>query len=79
MCIRPETYCTDWVDDMGCRFIDTGMGSEGLAGFRIMAYVFWPWSVKRHKQRYRALLFWGKYGLEATMEAFKVKRRTLYH
>ena len=29
--------------------------------------------------RYRALGFWEKYGLEATLEAFKVKRRTLYH
>jgi len=34
---------------------------------------------EKAQQRYRALLFWGKYGLEATMEAFKVKRRTLYH
>ena len=24
-------------------------------------------------------MFWEKYGLEATMEAFKVKRRTLYN
>jgi hypothetical protein len=25
------------------------------------------------------LRFWEKYGLEPAMEAFKVKRRTLYH
>jgi len=34
---------------------------------------------EKAQQRYRALLFWEKYGLEATIEAFKVKRRTLYH
>jgi hypothetical protein len=34
---------------------------------------------EKAQQRYRALLFWEKYGLEATMEGFKVKRRTLYY
>ena len=34
---------------------------------------------EKAQYRYRALGFWEKYGLEATMEAFKVKRRTLYH
>jgi len=31
------------------------------------------------QDRYRALQFWEKYGLEATLEAFKIKQRTLYH
>ena len=30
------------------------------------------------QKRYEILLFWDKYGLEATMDAFKVSRRTLY-
>ena len=47
-CIRPETYCTDWASEMACRFIATGMGSEGLVGCRIMAYGLWPWSATRH-------------------------------
>ena len=33
---------------MACRSIGTGTVLEGLADFRIMAYVFWPWSAKRH-------------------------------
>jgi hypothetical protein len=36
--IRPETYCTGWVSEMVCRFIGTGMGSEGLVGSQIMDY-----------------------------------------
>jgi len=47
-CIRPQTYCTDWADEMACRYIDIGTGSEGLGGLGIMAYVSWPWSVKRY-------------------------------
>ena len=31
------------------------------------------------KQRYRILIHWGKYGLEPTMDAFSVKRRTLFN
>lgn len=34
---------------------------------------------EKAQYRYRVRRFWEKYGLEATMEAFKVKRRTLYH
>ena len=29
--------------------------------------------------RYGVLRFWEKYGLAPTLEAFKIKRRTLYH
>ena len=31
------------------------------------------------KQRYRILIHWGTYGLESTMNAFEVKRRTLFN
>ena len=31
------------------------------------------------KHRYRVLVFWEKYGLEAAAEAFKTKRRTLFN
>lgn len=33
---------------------------------------------ERAQYRYRVVRFWEKYGLEATIEAFGVKRRTLY-
>ena len=47
LCIRPETYCTEWGSEMACRYIGMGTGSKGLAGSRIMAYVFWPWSARK--------------------------------
>src|SRR5262245_19538245 len=34
---------------------------------------------EKAQERYRALRFWERYGLQPTIEAFKVKRRTLYH
>ena len=43
-------------------------------GLRFMVMVS-----EKAQQRYRTLEFWEKYGLEATIEAFKVKRRTLYY
>lgn len=33
---------------------------------------------EKAKQKYRILCFWDKHGLEATVEAFNVKKRTLY-
>ena len=51
-----------------------GFGCLSDYGLRFLAMVS-----DTAQARYRALLFWDKYGLEATMEAFKVKRRTLYH
>jgi hypothetical protein len=45
-----------------------------------MAYVSRSWSARRHSiDIYGVLRFWEKYGLAPTLEAFKVKRRTLYH
>ena len=45
----------------------------------------WQYAVKwaymitdKAKHRYRVLAFWEKHGLEATTEAFRVKRRTLF-
>src|SRR5512136_551547 len=34
---------------------------------------------EKAQYRHRVLRFWESYGVEATMEAFGVKRRTLYH
>src|ERR1041384_124040 len=34
---------------------------------------------EKAQYRYGVLRFWEKYGTEAAIEAFKVKRRTLYH
>src|SRR5262245_25518026 len=33
---------------------------------------------EKAQYRYRVVRFWEKYGLEATVEAFGIKRRTLY-
>lgn len=49
-------------------------------GFRVSAYAL-RWAhmiVKTAKDRARILAFWDKHGLEATIEAFKAKRSTLY-
>ena len=35
-------------------------------------------NLKEAEQRMRTLIFWEKYGDQATQEAFKVSRRTLY-
>ena len=51
-----------------------GFGKLSDYGLRFLVMVS-----DKAQQRYRALQFWKKYGLPATMEAFKVKRRTLYH
>ena len=51
-----------------------GFGRFADYGLRLLAMVS-----ERAQYRYRALLFWEKYGLAPTLEAFKVKRRTLYH
>ena len=53
----------------------------GVKGF-ITAYqdgVRWQYMItKKAKQKFEILIFWEKHGLEATMDAFKVKRRTLF-
>jgi len=54
----------------------------GIRGFgRLSDYGLWFGVMVSDKAqlRYRALQFWENYGLEATLEAFKIKRRTLYH
>jgi hypothetical protein len=51
-----------------------GFGHLSDYGLRFLAMVS-----EKAQDRYRALQFWEKYGLEATIEAFKVKRRTLYY
>jgi transposase-like protein len=51
-----------------------GFGRFSDYGLRFLVMVS-----EKAQDRYRALQFWEKYGLEATKEAFKVKRRTLYN
>lgn len=34
---------------------------------------------KQAEERYRVLIFWGKHGLRATLDAFMVKKRTLFN
>jgi hypothetical protein len=56
-----------------------GYGIKGFGRFSDYGLRFLAMVSDKAQQRYRALLFWEKYGLDATMEAFKVKRRTLYY
>ena len=51
-----------------------GFGKLADYGLRFLAMVS-----EKAQYRYRVLLFWEKYGLNPTMEAFRIKRRTLYH
>ncbi len=50
-----------------------GFGRLSEYGLRYLAMLS-----EKAQYRHRVLRFWEKYGREATMEAFKVKRRTLY-
>lgn len=53
----------------------------GIRGFgRITSYALrWAHMVTtKAKHKARVLAFWGKYGIKATVEAFKVSERTLY-
>jgi transposase InsO family protein len=40
--------------------------------------VRWAHMTDKAKKKFEVLVFWEKHGLEATMDAFKVKRRTLF-
>ena len=51
-----------------------GFGRLSNYGLRFMVMVS-----DKARYRYEVLRFWEKYGLAPTLEAFKVKRRTLYH
>jgi transposase InsO family protein len=53
-----------------------------IKGFYNMAKYAWRYLAmisEKALYKYKALQFWQKYGWEATMEAFNVKRRTLYY
>jgi transposase-like protein len=56
-----------------------GYGIGGFGRFSDYGLRFLVMVSEKAQDRYRALQFWEKYGLEATKEAFKVKRRTLYN
>jgi transposase InsO family protein len=51
-----------------------GFGRLSNYGLRFMVMVS-----DKAQYRYEVLRFWERYGLAPTLEAFKVKRRTLYH
>ena len=56
-----------------------GYGIRGFGRFSDYGLRFMAMVSEKAQHRYRTLQFWEKYGLEATIEAFKVKRRTLYN
>ena len=51
---------------------------KGLVKIANLAYELDNMS-KSANDKYKILCFWGKYGLQATIDAFEVKKRTLYH
>ena len=55
-----------------------GYGIRGFGRFSDYGLRFLVMVSERAQYRYRAVGFWERYGLEATMEAFGIKRRTLY-
>jgi transposase InsO family protein len=54
---------------------------KGTRGFLSTAHNALKWAymiTEKAKHKYKVLCFWDKHGLEATVEAFNVKKRTLY-
>ena len=53
---------------------------HGIRGYRTFKRVCYLWEMETEEaqRRVKILRFWERYGLEATMEAFHVSRRTLY-
>ena len=56
-----------------------GYGIRGFGRFSDYGLRFLAMVSDKAQYRYEVLRFWEKYGLAPTLEAFKVKRRTLYH
>ena len=56
-----------------------GYGIRGFGGLSNYGLRFLAMVSDKAQYWYRVLQFWDKYGLQATIEAFKIKRRTLYH
>ena len=56
-----------------------GYGIRGFGGLSNYGLRFMVMVSDKAQYRYEVLRFWEKYGLAPTLEAFKVKRRTLYH
>ena len=55
-----------------------GYGIRGFGRFSDYGLRFLAMVSETAQHRYRVLLFWEKHGLKPTMEAFEIKRRTLY-
>lgn len=55
-----------------------GWGVKGL--YRLADYALrWGMDEREAEKRYRILGFWDKHGLEATLDAFQISRRTLFN
>ena len=53
---------------------------HGIKGFERFAYYCYRYDMvsKEAQKRYKIVLFYEKFGLEATLEAFEISKRTLY-
>jgi len=56
-----------------------GYGIRGFGRFSDYGLRFLAMVSEKAQYRYGVLRFWEKYGLAPTLEAFKIKRRTVYH
>jgi len=53
---------------------------HGIKGFERFAYYCYRYDMvsKEANKRYKIVLFYEKFGLEATLQAFEISKRTLY-
>ena len=53
---------------------------HGIRGFERFAYYCYRYDMvsKEANKRYKIVLFYEKFGLEATLQAFEISKRTLY-
>jgi len=77
VCISSDTFGTF---DRGGSVVQTHHIGYGIRGFYWLSQLGYLWDMtpKDAQERFRILEFFGRFGLEATREAFGVSRRSLY-
>ena len=65
---------------MGVKEMQIDYLFHGIKGFERFAYYCYSYDMtsKEAEIRYKIILFYEKYGLDATLEAFEISKRTLY-
>jgi len=75
--MRPLTYRTPWSLTRGVKIFNKFKGTKGFISTWERVIRFRDMITKTALKRTEILAFWSKHGISATLEAFKVKRRTL--